>query len=289
MKFEKSVDDLLYQMANDRDVIGRRWAMAELEKKASGPEKARIVDALITSAEKDAFWRIRRAALSVIANIYSPDPPPGQPRAAVKLDPNVEAAVVRLANNQQNQVRGDAIELLGETKDKKFTDIFVKNLESRSYEIIEQSSLALARVKDTRAYPELVKLTTMPSWRDRIQIAAYGALGELGDKRAFDAGYKAATDKSLPLTVRTAALTVVASAGKGDPRAFSLIFENFKKAYDASSERALINSIDAIIRIADPRGQEAFDMLKKKFKDNAGAMQYITSHEAMFKSAIAQH
>jgi aminopeptidase N len=289
MKFEKSIDDLLYQMANDRDVIGRRWAMAELEKKASGPDKARIVDALITSAEKDAFWRIRRAALSVIANIYSPDPAPGQQRAAAKLDPNVEAAVIRLASDQQNQVRGDAIELLGETQDKKFTDIFVRNLNSRSYELIEQSSLALARVKDTRAYPELVKLTTLPSWRNRIQIAAYGALGELGDKRAFDAGYKAATDKSLPLTVRTAALTVVASAGKGDPRAYPLVFEQFKRAFDAGREQALIHSIDAFIRIADPRGQEAFDMLKKKYKDSAGAMQYITSHEAMFKAAVAAH
>ena len=34
MTFEKSTDDLLYQMANDKDVLARRWAMGELEKKA---------------------------------------------------------------------------------------------------------------------------------------------------------------------------------------------------------------------------------------------------------------
>src|SRR6185503_7260802 len=98
MKFEKSLDDLLYQMASDKDVLGRRWAMAELEKKASNAsDKNRIVSALVTSAEKDPFWRIRRAALSVIANIYSPDPRPGQERAAFKLDAPAEAAVLRLA------------------------------------------------------------------------------------------------------------------------------------------------------------------------------------------------
>ena len=40
--FEKSTDDLLYQMANDKDVLGRRWAMNELEAKAA-TEKERIV------------------------------------------------------------------------------------------------------------------------------------------------------------------------------------------------------------------------------------------------------
>ena len=75
MKFEKSTDDLIYQMLNDKDVLGRRWAMGELEKKANdAADKPRVVAALITSAEKDPFWRIRRAAFSVIANIYSPDP-----------------------------------------------------------------------------------------------------------------------------------------------------------------------------------------------------------------------
>src|SRR4029079_9949916 len=33
MKFDKSVDELVYQMQNDKDVLGRRWAMGELEAK----------------------------------------------------------------------------------------------------------------------------------------------------------------------------------------------------------------------------------------------------------------
>src|SRR6185436_16595785 len=57
MTFEKSTDDLLYQMANDKDVLGRRWAMSELEKKAANGDRDRVVAALITSAEKDPFWR----------------------------------------------------------------------------------------------------------------------------------------------------------------------------------------------------------------------------------------
>ncbi|MBK6589418.1 MAG: M1 family metallopeptidase [Acidobacteria bacterium] len=287
MKFEKSTDDLLYQMANDKDVIGRRWAMGELEKKAADAGvRPRVIDALIVSAEKDPFWRIRRAALSVIANLYSPDPRPGQPRPAAKLDANVEAMLIRLTRDKESAVRGDAIELLGETQDKKYVDLALGMVNDRSYEVIDQSSLALGRIKDARAYDALAKLAATPSWKGRIQIAGFNALAELADKRGFDAGFKAATDKTLPFNVRTAALGVVGATGKGDARAYPLIFEKFKTAYDAGNVQGIVNGIQAIVKLADPRGREAIDMLKVKFKDNPGAMQFVAAQEAALKAAI---
>lgn len=289
MKFEKNVDDLLYQMANDKDVIGRRWAMNELEQKAKNEaDRARIIAALVTSAEKDTYWRIRRAALSVIANLYSPDPPPGQQRPAAKLDANVEAAVIRLTKDKESAMRGDAIELLGETQDKKHVDLALSMLGDRSYQVIDQASLALGRIRDPRAYDGLAKLTATESWKGRVAIAGFNGLAELADKRGFEAGYKAATDKSLPINVRTAALGVVGATGKGDPRAYPLIFEKFKAAYDASNVPGIVNGIQAIVKLADPRGQEAIEMLKTKFKDNPGAQQFIAAQEAALKAATKQ-
>ena len=187
MKFEKSADELLYQMANDKDVLGRRWAMSELVKKASDATvKPQIVSALVTSAEKDPFWRIRRAALNEVSHIYSPDLLPGRQPPPAKLDAAVEQDIVGLTKDPQSLIRADAIQLLGETQDKKFADIFVPALNDRSYSVIEQAAMAVARVKDPRAYDALLKLTTTPSWKGRIQIAGLDGLGELGDKRAFD-------------------------------------------------------------------------------------------------------
>ena len=288
IKFEKSVEDLIYQMLNDKDVIGRRWAMSELVKKAQAADKARIVASLITSAEKDPFWRLRRAALSEIANIYSPDPAPGMDRPAAKLEPNVEQAVVRLVKDSQPLIRGDAIELLGETQDKKFIDIMLPALSDRSYSVIDQASLALGRIKDPRAFDAIAKLTSTESWKSRIANAGLVGLAELGDKRGFEIGYKMATDKNLPPGVRAAASAVVGATGKGDPRAYPLIFEGFKKGFDSGNEGSLRNSLEAFIRIADSRGQEAFDMLKTKYKDNPGAMQAITEYETRFKAALKQ-
>lgn len=288
MKFEKSTDDLLYQMANDKDVIGRRWAMNELEGRANGADRQRILDGLVKSAESDPFWRIRRAALSTLANIFSPDPRPGQERPAAKLDAGVEAAVVRLTKAKEVQIKGDAIELLGETRDKKYADIFLANLNDPSYEVIDQASLALARVKDPRAFDALVKLTATPSWKGRIQMAGLNALAELGDARAFETGYKMATDKELSVLIRTAAVVVVGKAGKGDPRAFPLIFEKFKAAFNSGNVQGIQNGIIAIVKLGDPRGQEALDMVKAKFKDNAGAMQWIAGQEAALKANAKQ-
>ena len=39
MKFDKSVDELLYQVQNDKDLLGRRWAMSELQQKAAGAKR----------------------------------------------------------------------------------------------------------------------------------------------------------------------------------------------------------------------------------------------------------
>ncbi|MEO7539637.1 MAG: M1 family aminopeptidase [Pyrinomonadaceae bacterium] len=289
MKFEKSTDDLLYQMQNDKDVIGRRWAMGELQGKAADAvERGRIVTALIASAEKDPSFRVRRAAVTVIATIFSPDPPAGQERPAANLPDDVVQAMMRLAKDKNSLVRGETIQLLGETKQPKFADLYLAAINDPSYSVIEQASQDLAVTKDPRAYDALVKLTTTPSWRDRIRIAGIQALATLGDKRALESGLKMASDLTVPLKTRTAAITLVAATGKGDARAFPIVFDRFKQAFAAHSDGTMINSVRAIVRIADPRGQEAFDMLKERYKADPGALRNVTNFEQQFNAAI-QH
>ena len=291
MKFEKSTDDLLYQMANDKDVLGRRWAMNELEQKArdasGAAEKPRIVAALLTATEKDPFWRIRRAAVSVVADIFSPDPPRGQERVTPILEDATVQVMRRLAaKDPQSLIRGDAIRLLGETKDPKYVDLYLSALNDQSYNVIDNAAGALALTKDARAYDALVKLTNTQSWKGRIQSAGLEALSELGDKRALDLGLKTATDKTVSPHLRALAFEIVAAVGKGDPRAYPLIFEQFKKAFDTGDERGILNGVQSLITLADPRGQEAFDMLKVKYKDDADVLQTIKLFETQFKSAV---
>ncbi|CAN5417093.1 M1 family aminopeptidase [soil metagenome] len=287
MKFEKSTDELLYQMANDKDVLGRRWAMGELESKVkAGTDKDKIVAALLASAEKDPFFRIRRAAVTIVAEIYSPDLPTGETPPPAKLPVNVEQSMLRLTKDANTLVQAEAIQLLGETSDPKHFAVYTPFLTDRSYGVIDAAAEALGRTKDPRAFDALVKLVSTPSWKGRIQIAGLVGLGELGDKRALDIGIRSASDRSLPANARASALVIVGTTGKGDPRAFPLIFDKFKAAYASGNIQGMISGIQAIVKIADPRGQEAFDMLRVKFKENPGAMQFLAAQEAQFKAAL---
>ena len=46
LKFDKSVDELIYQATKDKDIIGRQWAMTELSK-VSATDTAKILTAFI--------------------------------------------------------------------------------------------------------------------------------------------------------------------------------------------------------------------------------------------------
>ncbi|KXK04743.1 MAG: aminopeptidase N [Acidobacteria bacterium OLB17] len=288
MTFKKSADELLYQMANDKDVIGRRWAIGELEglAKADKAVEAKYVDALLVSAEKDPFWRVRRAALVYLADLYSPQPPPGQPRPAAKLDPKVEAVVLRLAKDKESLIRTDAIRLLGQTKDAKFATQYLAALNDRSYSVIDEAAVALGETKDPRAFDALDKLAKTKSWRDRIMVAGLNGLAALGDKRAFESALKVAQDNTASGAVRTAAAAAASATANGDPRAFDLLAAQFKKALAENDIPGMLSGLQAAIKLGDPRGQEMFDQIKAKFKDNAQAMTVLGQMEAAFKANL---
>jgi aminopeptidase N len=287
MKFEKSLDDLLYQMANDKDVLGRRWAMGELEKLAAKPEnKTKITDALLVSMEKDKFWRIRLAALSVLANIYSPDPAPGQERPAASIDEKAATVLLRLTKDKESLIRSEAIELLGETRDAKYANVFTPALNDRSYTVIDSAAVALARVKAPKALDAFIKLTQTPSWHGRIATAGLHGITELGDKGGFETAYKFANDPAQPDFVRSTALSAVGATGQGDARAFDLLLAKFKTALEKTDYNGIFGGLNGIIKLADPRGQQAFDLAKEKFKGQANFLGYVDMFEKRFKDAI---
>ena len=284
MKFEKSVDELVYQATKDKDVIGRQWAIGELSKKTT-TDLTKVLAAFNSVAANDSSWLLRRTAIGAIAQILAPQTP--ENAVQIKLDQTTEQTMLKAAKDEKSLVRADAIEFLGATKDAKYADLYLSALNDQSYAVLDSAAVALGETKNPKAYDALSKLLTQKSWKGRIQIAGLRGIAALGDKRALDLGLKYAGDKTQPAGVRSAALGVIASSGKGDPRAFPLIFTAFKTALAANDFQGLIDSTQSIIKLADPRGQEAFDLLKAKFKDNQQFLGYATFLEAQFKAALA--
>ena len=289
LKFEKSADDLIYQMFNDKDIIGKRWAIEQLEAKAEdSPERDKIIAAFLVSAEKEKNANVRRAALSKVNNLSFPKLPPGTPPPAITLGDSIVQVLFRAAKDENSQIRSDAIDLLGATKDEKYADFYIAALNDRSYGVIDSAAGALGASKSPKAFAALIKLTQTPSWKGRIESAGFNGLSALAEKRAFEASYKFANDKNNNHNARTAALAVVGATGKGDERAFPLIFDQFKIALDANDFNGLTNSIQGIIKLADPRGQQAFDLLKAKFKEQEDIIDHVNALEADFKASIGK-
>lgn len=291
LKFEKSSDELIYQMLNDKDIIGRRWAMSELAANAASDgiaaeEKTKIVTAMRNALENDKSFRIKRAAMQELGSVLIQRNDAGMPTGKVTIDDATTAALLNTAKDENAPTRGDAIEFLGYSNDPKHAAVYLSALSDRSYYVIDRAALALAKTKDKRAYDALIKLLPAPSWKGRVQIAAMNALAELGDKRTLETAFKYAQDGSQPIAVQSAALKIIGAEGKGDKRAFPLIFEAFKTALANNEFQALFDSTSAIVKLADPRGQEAFDLLKTKFKDAPQFMGYITFFESQFQAAI---
>jgi hypothetical protein len=55
--------------------------------------------------------------------------------------------------------------------------------------------------------------------------------------------------------------------------------KRFKKAMDEEDINGVFNNALLITILADPRGQDAFDLLKIKFKDDANALNAANQFE----------
>ncbi|MFV0387542.1 MAG: M1 family aminopeptidase [Pyrinomonadaceae bacterium] len=276
LTFEKPTDELIYQAQNDKDVIGRDWAIDELLKKAkNGGDNSAIVTALLAVAKTDTVYQIRRSALSTAVKIQG-----DTPNTAV-----VETAKT-LVSDAKSLVRADAIRVLGETNNKEFLPIYKKGLTDPSYTVIGAAAAALAKTGDPNAFEILSQLANQESWHGRIRSAALRGIAELHDKRAVDLALKYATDKNQYGDVRIISLNVLGEVGKGDSRVFPVMFDQLKVAVDESDLRGVFGILQGIARLGDPRGKEAFDLLSEKYKDNPSYLGFVKQIEAMFNKSL---
>jgi len=292
LKFEKPIDELIYQLRNDEDVLGRRVALEALSAKATAEgaqagDKEKILAEFRTAAEADPFFRMRAAAISQLRSILVPQPPQGQPTVNVSLDAETRGVLVRAADDESPQVRSQAISMLGATSDPAFFEKYRAAIRSdRSYNVVQNAAVAAAKTKHKDAYQVLQALAQTQSWRDNLTTAGLNALVILGDKRALDLGFRYGDDTNPPSNKKTAALAVVAEFGKGDPRAYPLILEDYKTALDSNNFNGIFTGLRSLIKLADPRGQEAFDLAKKKFGSSQNLLNFVGQLEGQFKEAI---
>lgn len=294
VKFEKSLDELLYQLQHDKDILGRRGALAELvnlakNEKTPSADKAKVYAGFRSLILGDSYWRLRATAISQLQSLLIPATQTGPAR----LDEATTALLLNVIQKEKAWVRVAALSFLGMTRDPKFADLYLNFLNDESDRVTNAAATALGRSKSPKAFASLAKLVARPSWKNQSLISALNGLAQLGDPRGYDIAFKALADLNSPhwtlatpvWDYRLAAAQTIAARGKSDA-AFPLLLTGFKKAVAENDVHGIFYNVLLINTLADPRGQEAFELLKAKFKDDANAMKAVNQWETQFKDAI---
>ncbi len=294
---KKSLNELLSQAVESKDVSGRNWAIGELvniaaDEKTTEKDKEKIYASLRKICLSDSYWRMKFNALNQLQGLVAPF----WETKPVDLDKPTREMLLTLIKNEKSWFQAAAIRFLGMTRDPQYTDLYISYLNDQSDRVVASAAAALGKTKSPKAFDALANLVNRPSMKSQSLMSALNGLKELGDPRAYEIAYNSLADLKLkrwrlptpPVwDYRIVAAQTIASLGKSEG-AFPLVFERFKKSMAENDVQGIFNNILLITALADPRGQEAFDMLKERYKDDAVILDAAIQHETSFKGVISQ-
>ena len=274
LQFDKPTDELVYQLTRDEDVMGRMWALGQLSRRMKDKttvetEKRRIETVLAAALSNDRFWGMR-----VEAAIALNGAPPGSA---------TRTALLAAVKDKDARVRARAVTSLAASNDASLADVYLQALNDQSYATIRAAALALGAIKSPTAYDQLTKLLDTPSWRNNIRASALGGLAALGDRRSLDVALRYAAPGN-ELTVRVAALSLLGSVGKDDPRVYPLVSGALNYAVTTSNTALRNAAAEALVGLGDQRGVELFEQVLKKI-DSQGVQFSIRQYQKRLREA----
>ena len=273
LKFDKPTAELTYQLTRDEDVMGRVWALNQLaarmkEQATPTTEKEQIGTVLAAALADDKYWGMRVEAATALS---------GAPGSASRT------ALLAAVKDRDARVRARAITSLAATKDAALAPVYIQALSDQSYATIRAAALALGATKSPAAYDALANLLNVPSWRNNIRASALGGLSALGDRRSLDVALRYAAPGN-EMTVRVAAINLLGSVGRDDPRAYPLISGALNYAVATSNGALRSAAAEALVGLGDQRGVELFEQVLKKI-NSRGEQFSIRQYQKRLREA----
>ncbi len=272
--FVKTTGQLQYQLAHDQDVLGRVWALQQLaplmnDGKTTGADRLMIIKSISDTLTKDQFWGTRLEAAASLTGLKE-----------------AKDALLAATKDADARVRARAVNALAATKDAGLADTYQQLLNDQSYAVIRAAAVALGQTKSPGAYDSLIKLIDAPSWRDTIRASALSGLAALGDKRALDLAlkYYAVGNRA---GVRAAALTLLGTAGKDDPRVFPILSAAATEGLEKRNFGLLFGAAEALVLLGDERGLALFQELSKKPGASPQIVGAISGFETRLRAKLA--
>jgi aminopeptidase N len=276
LEFEKTTEELTYQLTRDDDVLGRVWALGQLQTRSaaattSEAEQQQIASAIANVVTTDKFWGVRVNAVNALA--------------AVKA-PAARTALIAATGDANARVRAAAVISLASSRDPSLASLYLKLLNDQSYAVIKAAALALGDTTSPGAYEALVKLLGQSSWRDNITASGLAGLAELRDKRSLNAALRYAAPGNAS-QVRTAAVRLLGKIGSDESRAFSLIAETAGKAFAADDINLATAAGDALVSLSDPKGLAVLEQISQNRELSGRLRTRLGEYEEALRKSVA--
>jgi aminopeptidase N len=254
VKFNRSDDEIAYQLLHDSDVMGRVLAAIELKTRTTNAAAKALAEASV----RDNFWGVRIEATKGLS--------------AFKND-SLRAALMEAVKDKDSRIRREAIKGLAAYKDPKLADLFIKIINTDpSYFAIAEAARAIGQSGSPQAYEVLSKALALESWQGTIRAGVLGGIAALKDPRAIAVGLKYATPAN-PSSLRSVAFEILAEAGKGNDR----VLETFLSALKEKSLQARFAAVQGLAKLGDQRAIPALEELGKGSDLPAFGKQIITA------------
>ena len=271
--FDKTTGQLVYQLAHDQDVLGRIWALQQLrarlnESRTAPNDRQSIIRGLSDTLTKDQFWGTRLEAAVSLSGVKE-----------------TREALLTATKDSDARVRARAVTSLAALKDSSLADAYRQLLADRSYAVIRAAAVALGQTKSSTAYEALSQLIDEPSWRDTIRASGLNGLAALGDKRALDLGLKFYVAGN-PNAVRIAALALLGSTGRDDPRVFPILSTLLTESLERRNFALFTGAGEAMVSLGDERGLAVFQQLSKKAGTSPQVVSAISGFETRLRAKL---
>jgi aminopeptidase N len=270
--FNKTTAQLLYQLREDKDVLGRIWALSQLTarmKDEKAPtDRDSIRKALATAATSDQFWGARVEAVTALSGTKE-----------------AKEALLAATKDKDARVRARAVASLAATKDETLASVYAQLINDRSYGVIRAAAIALGQTKRADAYDALMKLIDQPSWRETIRVSGLSGLTALSDKRALELGFKYAVSPNRN-ELRAAGLSLIGAMGKDDPRSLATITAALNAGLETQSFQLVGSSAAALVSLGDERGLGVFDEALKKAGPSSQFTGNLTNSKQRLKTKL---
>ena len=203
LDFERPVAEMLTALRQDPVVTGRIFAARDLAERAP---REPATEGLAAALDRDRFYGVRIEAAKALGRVRGPA---------------ARSALSRALKDPDARVRTAAAEALGEFRDDSEAAGALKRVvaSERAYGTYAAAVLSLARIGASEARETALRALGVDSHRERIRVAALGALAEIGGEEALDT-VREWTTYGKPPRARTAAIEALAklAAGKGPKR-----------------------------------------------------------------------